>query len=95
MPKGMMKASLITLFLTVVLGFSETNSNSLVYTNFCVRVPPQECILTITNRPYLYFETGSIIIRVTDDEWTLLTNRLYTKVYANSLSIYAPKQEEK
>lgn len=44
--------------------------------------------LTITNRPYVQFEHGTCLVRVTDDEWHLITNHYPNRIQTNSLYFY-------
>ena len=55
-----------------------TNSSWNMGTNF----------LTISNRPYVQFEGGSCVVRVTDAEWQSITNHFADKIKTNSITFY-------
>jgi hypothetical protein len=44
--------------------------------------------LTISNRPFIQFEGGSCVVRVTDAEWNTITNHYAGKIKTNSITFY-------
>lgn len=58
-------------------GFLSLTNNWDIGTNF----------LTLTNRVWVQME-GSAIVRVTDDEWNLITNYYHAKLTTKTLSFY-------
>jgi len=60
-----------------------TNTTWLLITN-----TPGTPFLTISNRPYVQFESGSCVVRVTDAEWNTITNHYRKNIKTNSLTFY-------
>ena len=68
-----------------------TNSQSLYVTNFqwlTITNSWGTPFLTISNRPYVQFEGGSCVVRVTDAEWQSITNHYADKIKTNSITFY-------
>lgn len=67
----------------------KTNFQSLYATNTVVLTSANTPFLIITNRPYVQFEDGKCVVRVTDAEWQSITNHYADKIKTNSITFYA------
>ena len=69
----------------------QTNSQSIYTTNIAWLTITNDFgtpFLTISNRPYVQFEGGSCVVRVTDAEWKSITNHFADKIKTNSITFY-------
>ena len=67
----------------------KTNAQSLYSTNIAwLRISNDfgTPFLTISNRPYVQFEGGSCVVRVTDSEWQSITNHYAEKIKTNTIT---------
>lgn len=60
-------------------------SNRLVLTN---KWTGGTNFLTLTNRVWVQFDGGSVIVRVTDSEWALITNHYADRLVTNEIKFY-------
>ena len=71
--------------------YRATNSQSLYVTNvqwLTITNSWGTPFLTTSNRPYVQFEGGSCVVRVTDAEWESITNHYADKIKTNSITFY-------
>jgi hypothetical protein len=69
----------------------KTNTQSLYTTNIAwltITNDFETPFLTISNRPFIQFEGGSCVVRVTDAEWNTITNHYAGKIKTNSITFY-------
>ena len=52
-----------------------------------LKAPPREMLLTLTNREILNLG-GAFVLKVSDDEWRVLTNEFKTNIRTDTLTFY-------
>ncbi len=87
-----MKRFALLLALACLPSYGGTNSFSTnsfsVTNNFVLNLWKGTNFLTISNRPWVNFGRGSVVVRVTDVEWNLITNRYPEKLDTNRLEFW-------
>ncbi len=72
--------------LGITIAHDRTNELSHDATNFLILSNSFETpFLTISNRAYLHWKSGVFIVRLTDDEWKIITNHYPDKLETNNI----------
>ncbi len=80
-------AGLFTVVILLVASILWKSQSKIQELERALKAPPQDVLLTLTNHTILNIG-NAIVFRVSDDEWSVLTNAYPTNVRTKTLTFY-------